>query len=446
MTENSLRDTLQSVESPVFMLRHGQTKPFPEVENEYTSWIEEQRAWREGCSLADQSHHMTDLWIEGPDALDLLADLGINDFSDFPVGRAKQFVACNPDGYVIGDGVLPRLDETRYVLIGRPPACNWVQYHAETGDYDISIERDGNSIVRDGPPKNFRYQLQGPDALDVMEATIDGSLPELSFFGFAELSIDGIKFKALRHTMAGEPGFEFWGPWEYADDIKNAVMDAGEDYGIRHLGTKSYVSASSVSGWIADPLPAIYNHKDLADYREWLDADDFEAVSALGGSFTSEDITDYYLSPVALGYEHIINRDHDYVGRDAVVADLKDPSRKRVTLVWDSEDVVDVFASLFEEGATKKFMDLPEPWWAAMHYDEVIDGDATVGISKFIGYNYNERKLLSLACLDTEYAEPGTEVTVVWGEEDSPNPAVERHVETEISATVAPAPYSEDRR
>lgn len=104
MSKQSLEQVLQSAGNTVRMLREGQTKPFPGVSNEYTHWIEEQRSWQESCSLADQSHHMTDLWVEGPDGLEVFTDLGVNSFENFEVGQAKQFVACNPDEYVIPDG------------------------------------------------------------------------------------------------------------------------------------------------------------------------------------------------------------------------------------------------------------------------------------------------------------------------------------------------------
>ena len=71
---------------------------------------------------------MTDLYVEGPDALKVFSDLGVNSFKNFKVNQAKQFVACNHDGYVIGDAILFYLDENKFNLVGRPPAANWVQY------------------------------------------------------------------------------------------------------------------------------------------------------------------------------------------------------------------------------------------------------------------------------------------------------------------------------
>ncbi len=144
MNYRSLEEVLQTVESPVKLLRNSQIGPyaFPVVRPEFTNWRDEQRAWKETCALFDQSHHMTDLYVEGPDALKLFSDLGINSFKNFKVNQAKQFVACNHNGHVIGDAILFYLDENRFNLVGRPPAHNWVQYNLETRGYKASAERD----------------------------------------------------------------------------------------------------------------------------------------------------------------------------------------------------------------------------------------------------------------------------------------------------------------
>ena len=67
-----------------------------------------------------------------------------------------------------------------------------------------------------------------------------------------------------------------------------------------------------------------------------------------------------------------------------------------------------------------------------------MNGD-TVGVSTWIGYSYNEGKMLTLAVLDSQYAEPGTEVTFVWGEESGgTSKQVEPHVQRELRAVVSP--------
>src|SRR6186997_2977569 len=143
MAYQSLEEGLQTVGSPVELSRNSQIGPyaFPVVRPEFTNWRDEQRSWRESCALFDQSHHMTDLYIEGPDAVKLLSDLGVNSFKNFKVNQAKQFVACTHDGYVIGDAILFFLSENRLSLVGRPSALNWVHYNVETGKYNVKVER-----------------------------------------------------------------------------------------------------------------------------------------------------------------------------------------------------------------------------------------------------------------------------------------------------------------
>ena len=445
MSDRTLEDALRAAESPVDLLRDLGLGQFTKLPDEFTHWIEEQRAWQESCAFADQSYHMTDLRIQGTEAIELYTDYAVNDFETFDVGQAKQLVVANPDGYLIGDAILFREDEANFLSVGAAAAHHWLLYQAETGEYDVDAEMQGRPVATGRDPENFRYQVQGPDAVDVMREAIDGALPDLGFFRFEEVTIDGNEAFLLRHGMAGEAGFEFWGDYAYADAVREAVLDAGEEHGIRRLGSKSYQSANVVLGWLPLPVPAIYSGEEMQGFREWLDLR--QGLISIGGSYDAADIEDYYVTPIEVGYGHIVDFDHDFVGKAALEAEIDDPDREKVTLVWNDGDVVDVFHSLFRDGETKKFMDLPVPRSSACHYDEVRKDGEIVGVSKWMSYINNHREMLSLALVDTEHSDPGTEVTLTWGEADgSENRAVERHETAEIRATVAPAPYKQDRR
>src|SRR5258708_34682287 len=108
MGHQGLEDLLRTAGNPVHMLRNSQIGAYvyPVVPSDYSNWRDEQRAWRDSCVLFDQSHHMVNLYIDGPDALKLVTYLGFNSFAKFPADRAKQFVPCSYDGSVIGDGIL----------------------------------------------------------------------------------------------------------------------------------------------------------------------------------------------------------------------------------------------------------------------------------------------------------------------------------------------------
>ena len=95
-----------------------------------------------------------------------------------------------------------------------------------------------------------------------------------------------------------------------------------------------------------------------------------------------------------------------------------------------------------------KYFDWPSAVYAMLPYDRVEKAGRMIGISTWCGYSFNEGKMLTLAILNAEHAEPGEEVTFVWGEEGggTAKPTVERHVQTKIRAIVSPVPYAEVAR
>jgi glycine cleavage system aminomethyltransferase T len=446
MSAQSLQALLDAAGNPVDLVRNSQIGPYvyPKVPAEFTNWRDEQHAWRETSCLFDQSHHMTDMYIKGPDALKLFSATGVNSFETFKVDRAKQFVACNYDGYVIGDAILFYLDTDLFNMVGRPSAHNWVQYHAETGDYDVTIERDERSAVNPRGRRLYRYQVQGPTALDVLQKATGQALPEIKFFNMGELTIAGHTVRALHHGMSGVTGLELFGPWEEGEDVRAAIVEAGKDFGLAQVGSRVYATNTLESGWIPCPLPAVFTGENMRAYREWLPAQGYEGTGSLGGSYYSDDIADYYLRPDELGYGSFVKLDHEFTGREAL--ERQGPQRrKKVTLAWNGEDVTQAMGTMFHEAGRAKYIDLPLSNYSTWPNDKVLSGGDQVGVSTFSGYSSNESSMLSLGIIDIEHSEPGTEVTLVWGEEGggSAKPVVERHVQTEIRAIVGPAPYAE---
>lgn len=450
MSQQSLEDLLKTVSSPIELLRNSKIGPYvyPKVPSEFTNWRDEQHAWRETSALFDQSHHMTDVYFEGPDVIKLLSALGVNSFSNFGVNKAKQFVACNHDGYVIGDAILFGLAENKVSLVGRPSVMNWVQFHAETGGYKVKVERDERSAVNPTGRKLYRFQVQGPTALKVLEKATGGPLPKIKFFNMGEVTIAGRKVRALHHGMSGVPGLELFGPSQDGEEIRAAIVQAGQEFGLQQVGSRAYATNTLESGWIPCPLPAIYTGEQMKSYRQWLPANWYEGTGSLGGSYYASNIADYYLTPHDLGYGPHVKFDHDFIGRAALEKTVNNPTRKKMTLAWNSDDVARAFGTIFKKGRAAKYIDLPLSNYATWPYDKVLKGGKLVGISTFSGYSSNEGSMLSLAVIDVEHSEPGTEVTLVWGEEagGSLKPVVERHVQAEIRAVVSPVPYSEVAR
>ena len=453
MSHRNLEELLKAAGNPATMLRNSQIGAYvyPVVPSEFSNWRDEQAAWQKTAVLFDQSHHMVEQYVEGPDAVKLFSDLGINSFASFPVGRAKHFVPCSYSGHVIGDGILFHYEPSKLVFVGRAPAASWIQFHAETGGYKVSTRKDdrspgnpkGKAVVR----TNYRFQIQGPNATQVLEKLNGGPLPEIKFFHLGEIGIAGRKVRALRHGMAGAPGLEIWGPYEEREEIRAAIVAAGRDFGLKEVGSRAYATNTLESGWIPSPLPAVYTGEAMKKYREWLPAASYEGTGSIGGSYYSNNIEDYYVTPYELGYGPFVKFDHPFIGREALEKIAGKPHRRKVTLAWNTDDVVKAFRSLFEQGDPYKYIDVPLSNYTSASYDKLVNQGKMVGLSMFAGYSYNERSMLSLAVVDPDI-QLGNEVRLVWGEEGggSKKTTVERHRQIEIRAIVSPAPYAKQAR
>lgn len=440
----SLEEAMNALGGPARMLRSSSLGAyyFPVVAPEYTDWKDEQRAWMNDVALLNLSYHMTHIYLRGPDVLKLLKRVSCTKLGDFPINHGKQLILASEDGYFIGDNIAFHTSDDVYRFSGPWTVSNWLQYHIDTGDYDITYERDESQNARTGDPLIYAYQVQGPQAMALMKDVCDGEFPDIKFFHIGEFSIEGRPVRALRHGMAGVPGFELFGPWADANAVMQALEAAGEKYRLRKVGGRAYPSTCLESGWMALPVSAIYHSEGLKPYREWLKPWSPEVIGSIGGSFASDDITDYYMDPVEIGYGPFLDLEGDCIGRDALAEKLRNPKRKKVTLVWNPEDVARVIgASIFDSDRPAKHVELPLSIYATFHYDSVEKDGKPAGVSNYCGVTANANEFLSLAIVDIEHAEPGTEVDVLWGEPDSLRPVVEANVIHRIRATVAPMPY-----
>jgi vanillate/3-O-methylgallate O-demethylase len=454
MIHASLQSVLEAAGNPVEMLRNSQIGAYvyPVVPSEFSNWRDEQRAWADTAVLFDQTHHMAEITVKGPDALKLMSYCTINSFANFTPDRAKQMVPCSYEGYVIGDGILLYLARDELLFVGRAPSVNWIEFQAQTGGFKVEVTRDdrspsnprGKAVFR----RHYRFQIQGPKAANVLEKLHGGPLPDVKFFSMDTISIKGRAVRALRHGMAGAPGLEIWGPYAEGDEIRDSILEAGREFGLVPVGSRAYASNTLESGWIPSPLPAVYSGELMRKYREWLPATSYEATGSIGGSFVSQRVEDYYMTPYDLGYGPFVKFDHDFAGREAIEKFAKEPHRKKVTFQWNGDDLAKVYASLFVPGSENyKFFDLPIANYASSSYDKVTMNDQVVGLSMFGGYSYNERSGLSLGVVDPRI-NIGDVLTLVWGEENggTRKKTVERHKQLEVRVKVSPAPYARSAR
>jgi glycine cleavage system aminomethyltransferase T len=447
MQGESLEDRLARFDSPAHMLRSAAaTKYVFPMAPEYSNWRDEQEAWKNAAVLFDQSFHMADYYFKGPDVKRLFTAIGVNSMTTFGKNKAKQLVMCNYDGYVIQDAILFGLDDDEYALVGSTVAVHWAAFQAETGGYDVAVVRDepsGDASAR----LTFRFQLNGPNAQQIVEAAHGGPIERIKFFNMGETTIEGCTVRILNHTMAGVPGrdmtgLELMGSVEHRGPVLAKLLEVGAEFGLRQGGSRSYLSALMESGWIPSPTPAIYTGEKMRSYREWLSAYTFEGFGSIGGSFASGDIEDYYHTPWDIGLGHTIKFDHDFIGREALEKLADQPHRRKVWLRWNEDDFMQVLRDgLFApEGERPKLLDLPTASWIHYEHDKVMIDDRMVGLSMYAGYTTNVGAVASLAIIDEADSVDGAEVVVVWGDGNASKPYVEPHKLTEIRATISAGP------
>ena len=454
----SLSTKMKQYSNPVQMLRNSKAGMYvyPVVTPEFRNWRTEQEAWRSGAVLFDQTHHMDEVIVEGPQATEFLSHHGINSFANFELNRAKHFVPVTPNGHVIGDHIIFREREDKYVLVGRAPTSNWLMFCAATGKWNVRIRHDPRSTSRPEGERvireHYRFQIQGPLAPKIFEQMNGGPIPDIKFFHVDWINIGSKKVQALRHGMSGAPGLEVWGPYADKHYIQSVILEAAAQVGVDlvQCGSRAYSTNTLESGWIPSPLPGIYTGDGImSEYRDWLGADMYEAAGAIGGSFVSENIEDYYVNPFELGYDFYIGwKKDDFIGKSALEAiKATGAKRKKVTFEWNRDDVLKVIASAFEDGTPYKWIDFPQPNYASSSADMVLDAEGQmVGMSMFNGYSWNERSMLSLGVVNSDVA-VGDVLTLKWGEpDDTEKTSTELHKQAEIRVRVAPTPYSKEAR
>lgn len=396
---------------------------------EYTDWLDESLSWKESCYIGDWSF----LWqhrFTGPDALRLFEDTTVNSYKKFDIGQSKHAIHTNRNGKVIHEGVLTRFGEEDFVVHGR--GGFWAAFNLERGNYNAQVSKEDW----------FIFQVSGPTAVKVLrKLTGSDELLNAKYMYAVPITVAGHKIHALRQGMAGEVGFELQGPKESGKAVYDAVLDAGREFGIRKLGGRvapiNHLEACFPT-IATDYIPAIFD-EDMVEYLDYFRSamPAFAQPAYIAGSYEGKDISEYYRSPIELGWGRTVNTDHDFLGRDALAEEKDNPRRVIRTLEWDGDDVAEVQASLFRDGEHYDFMDMPRDQRGFMWADRVEVDGILAGVATSRGYSYYFRKMLSLATIDVEHAEPGTEVSVIWGAPGRPQKT--------IRAIVRPAPYKTDK-
>ncbi len=173
------------------------------------------------------------LEIRGPDAVKLLEKVLICCVDNLKIGRARYGIACRQDGTVLMDGVLMRLAEDRFWYVkANGEFMTWLQAHGTGMNVEV-VDPDSRVI-----------QIQGPNALKVLEAAIDGEMPTgFNYFHSGMFSIGGQEHLVSRTGWTGEMGIEIYSnsgaePTDH-DALWDHLFECGRPFGMKFSSASS---------------------------------------------------------------------------------------------------------------------------------------------------------------------------------------------------------------
>lgn len=198
-----------------------------EMPVQYTGIIEEHQAVRNDCGLFDVSH-MGEIEITGSGASSFVNRLVTNQV-DVEVGRVVYTPMCYENGGIIDDLLVYRIKEDHYMLV--------VNASNKDKDFEwVSKKAPADVEVKDLSDHYGLLALQGPKSKEVLSSLVDFDLSDLKTFRLVNQKVDGKEMIISRTGYTGEDGFELYLNPEDAEPTWNAIMKAGEEYGIMPAG------------------------------------------------------------------------------------------------------------------------------------------------------------------------------------------------------------------
>lgn len=372
---------------------------------EYTRWWKESYALRNTAVLGDWSW-LNKVIVRGPDASRFMNFATVKDLSRQQVGQIMYTPMVNADGKVAIEGLTSRLSEHEYMFT-QSGAMKWLSHLQSLTKMNVELE--------DVTPDYSCFALQGPRSLEILEAVTGERFRDLRFSRWRKTRIFGTDVIVTRQGVTGEIGYEFLMRTDTgrAHELWRKIREVGREYGLRELGFKAQLIGHTETGIatvVRDFLPARMAAGDLPKFaRLWITEEELAAIDW--------NLAEQFCSPAELGWTHTINLDgHDFNGRMALAreAEAGGPARRLVGLAWDSDDMAELFACQFRDEPSPPPPDLPYGQFRMLFLKVLKDGEQ-VGWASGVTYSPNLRRMISLARLNKNLVEPGTEVAVLWG-------------------------------
>ncbi|WP_353987273.1 hypothetical protein [Ruicaihuangia caeni] len=404
---------------------------------EYAGWRRENLAAKESAYLGTSLHGGSPVYdVAGPDALEFLRSVCINSFKNFEVGQIRHAVMCNDEGQILTDGVIARIDEETFRSYWLAPVLEYRVLHT---DLDVTgVDQSANE---------FFFQLAGPRSLEILEKAAQEDLHDIRFGRHRMTSIAGASVRVIRLGMAGTLAYELHGDMADTEPVYAAIMDAGQDYGLVKQGRVSYLMQHTESGFpninLHYPLPWYEDEALGAFFDTRPQSNFFNKYRDLKGS-VGDNLDVRFVTPYKVGWGKMVDFNHDFIGKEALMREAAEDRWATVTLVWNEEDLADIYASQFRGREVEPYdpidsrpVDLyfnpydADGW--AYHADWVLANGEQIGTSVMRTHSVYYRRMISIGFIDKRYGAEGTELKVLWGEPG--------HRQKEVRVTVGRYPY-----
>lgn len=197
----------------------------------YASIIEEHKAVRNSVGVFDVSH-MGEFEIHGKDALKLVQLVTTNDASKLFPGKVQYSAMCYPDGGIVDDLLVYRLDENRFMLVvnasNTKKDFDWIQSNIGSLNARLEDKSDAISLLA----------VQGPHSLGTLQKLTSVDLSSMQYYTFVRGKLAGVDMIISRTGYTGELGFEvyFDASPSLGEKVWNAVMEAGREFNIKPIG------------------------------------------------------------------------------------------------------------------------------------------------------------------------------------------------------------------
>ena len=372
---------------------------------EYTAWWDESIALRSSAMLGDWSF-LAKYRIAGPDARRFVDYACTKDMTRQKLNQIYFTPMVDQEGRVAMEGLFFRLGEDEYIFTDGPP-IEWFKQLQTIKEFDVSID--------DVTPDYSVYQLQGPRCFDVLESMTRQNFHDLKFSRGRWIKYRDYDVYISRQGVTGELGFEIMAPVDgkkapIAVLLWDALAEAGKDFDLRMVGNKA-----RRIGHVEAGIPTRRFDYTRAIPSGDMAADRFDREKfAAGKKVSALDTASQYATPAELGWDYLVDLDRDFYGREALKKEKEfgGPSRKMTGLIWNSDDVISLFAGLFGVADRPLPPSLPrqsQPLWL-----RIMEGSEFIGWATSPTYSPTLRRLISFGRMNRQLCEPGEEVRLEY--------------------------------